>query len=43
MYNVISTILSILLIPIWLPIALVLAFTYKWQDTVPDEHKEDSE
>ena len=37
MYNIISTIITILLIPIWLPIVLLLALNYKWQDTVPKE------
>ena len=35
MYNILSTILTILLIPLWLPVVIWLAISYNWKDTVP--------
>ena len=42
-YSLMSKVITILLSPIWLPIAIYAGLTHRWQDTVPSDEDLDYE
>ena len=36
MYNAIAVTLAVITAPLWLPVAIFLAYTMSWKDTVPE-------
>jgi len=36
-YRILSTVITVITAPLWLPIALYIAVTYSWADTVPKD------
>jgi len=37
MYGLLAIILTIVTAPLWIPLAVYIALTYHWTDTVPKE------
>jgi hypothetical protein len=37
MYRVLSVIIAFVTAPLWIPLAVYIALTYHWTDTVPSE------